>query len=37
MGINSCWSINQAADAMPTPSSRQPWHPTRQGYTLCLV
>ena len=37
MGINSRWSINQAADAMPTPSSRQPWHPTRQGYTLCLV
>jgi len=37
MGINSRWSINQAADAMPTPPSRQPWHPTRQGYTLCLV
>ena len=34
---SSCSSTDQAGDATPTPPSRQPWHPTRQGYTLCPV
>jgi hypothetical protein len=33
---SSC-NTDQAADATPMPPSRQLWHPTRQGHTLCLA